>query len=88
METYSYLGNMMGFGETFNSRIGKWVEQNLQKVKPEDELEIDVGQGKVRNLTRKEEYDFPRFPVFIEGVIEAGGLLSYLKQTETGRAIS
>ena len=36
VETYSYIGGMMGFGETFDSRIGKWVEQNLQKVKPEE----------------------------------------------------
>ncbi len=36
VETYSYLGNMMGFNETFDSRIGKWVEQNLQKVRPEE----------------------------------------------------
>jgi predicted dehydrogenase len=33
--TYDYLGGMMGFGETFGSRIGRWVEQNLQQVKPE-----------------------------------------------------
>lgn len=34
--TYDYLGDMMGFGETFGSRIGKWIEQNLQEVDPED----------------------------------------------------
>lgn len=28
-ETYDYLGGMLNFGETFTSRIGKWVEQNL-----------------------------------------------------------
>jgi predicted dehydrogenase len=33
-ETYDYIGGMMSFGETFGSRIGKWVEQNIQKVKP------------------------------------------------------
>lgn len=35
-ETYDYIGGMMSFGETFGSRIGKWVEQNLHKVKPEE----------------------------------------------------
>jgi predicted dehydrogenase len=35
-ETYDYIGGMMGFGETFNSRIGKWIEQNIEKAKPED----------------------------------------------------
>lgn len=36
VETYSYIGGMMGFNETFDSRIGKWVEQNIEKVKPEE----------------------------------------------------
>ncbi len=35
-ETYDYLGGMMGFNETFGSRIGRWVEQNIQQVKPEE----------------------------------------------------
>jgi predicted dehydrogenase len=35
-ETYDYIGGMMGFNETFGSRIGKWVEQNLAKVRPEE----------------------------------------------------
>lgn len=35
-EDYDYIGGMMSFGETFGSRIGRWVEQNLQKVKPEE----------------------------------------------------
>jgi len=35
-ESYDYLGGMMGFSETFGSRIGRWVEQNIQKVKPDE----------------------------------------------------
>jgi len=34
--TYDYLGGMMSFGETFGSRIGRWVEQNIQRVRPEE----------------------------------------------------
>ena len=34
-ETYDYLGGMLNFGETFGSRIGKWVEQNIEQVEPE-----------------------------------------------------
>jgi predicted dehydrogenase len=36
VETYAYIGGMMGFSETFGSRIGRWVEQNLALVKPEE----------------------------------------------------
>jgi predicted dehydrogenase len=35
-ETYDYLGGMMGFGETFGSRISRWVEQNLSGARPEE----------------------------------------------------
>ena len=36
VETYSYIGGMMGFSETFSSRIGRWVEQNRAEVPPEE----------------------------------------------------
>jgi myo-inositol 2-dehydrogenase / D-chiro-inositol 1-dehydrogenase len=38
VETYAYLGGMMSFSETFGSRIGRWVEQNVQQVPP-DQIE-------------------------------------------------
>lgn len=34
--TYDYVGNMMGFNETFKSRIDKWIQQNLENAKPEE----------------------------------------------------
>lgn len=33
-EHYHHLGGMTGFGETFASRIGKWVDQNAAKAAP------------------------------------------------------
>jgi predicted dehydrogenase len=36
VETYAHLGGMKQFGETFGSRINKWIEQNIQKVAPEE----------------------------------------------------
>lgn len=35
-ETYDYLGGMMHFNETFSSRIGVWVDQNIAGVAPEE----------------------------------------------------
>lgn len=40
-ETYDFLGGMMHFNETFDARIGKWIDQNIAGVDPE---EID-GKG-------------------------------------------
>ena len=36
IETYDYLGGMMSFGETFGSRINRWIEQNLAQASPSD----------------------------------------------------
>lgn len=36
LESYDYIGGMMAFGETFESRIGRWIEQNLENAAPED----------------------------------------------------
>ncbi|MDZ4766729.1 MAG: Gfo/Idh/MocA family oxidoreductase [Chloroflexota bacterium] len=35
IETYDYLGGMKNWTETFDSRIGKWIEQNQQGVAPD-----------------------------------------------------
>jgi predicted dehydrogenase len=36
LEQYDYIGGMMGFNETFQSRIGRWIEQNHEGAAPED----------------------------------------------------
>jgi len=56
-ERYDYLGGMMGFGETFASRIGVWVDQNIGRAKPE---EID-GSGQ----------DALKVQTIIEAIIES-----------------
>jgi predicted dehydrogenase len=48
-ETYDYLGGMMGFSETFGSRIGKWVEQNLAGDAPD---EIDASGAAALHVQR------------------------------------
>jgi predicted dehydrogenase len=36
IENYDYLGGMMKFMETFDSRIARWIEQNAQGVAPDE----------------------------------------------------
>lgn len=36
IETYDYLGGMKSFPETFDSRIAKWIEQNLAGAAPNE----------------------------------------------------
>ncbi len=35
-ETYSFLGGMMAFPETFKARITRWIEQNQEEAAPAD----------------------------------------------------
>ena len=36
VETYAYLGDMMSFGETFESRITRWIDQNIEDADPDE----------------------------------------------------
>ena len=36
VETYAYLGDMMGFSETFRSRITRWIDQNVEGADPDE----------------------------------------------------
>ena len=51
-----------------------------KKVKNGDELDIDITKGIIKNLTRKEEYKFTPLPKFIMDIMNAGGLLNYIKK--------
>ena len=36
VETYAYLGEMMSFGETFESRITRWIDQTIEDADPDE----------------------------------------------------
>jgi len=52
-----------------------------RKVRSGDELEIDIKHGNIRNLSKNETYKFHPIPDFAQKIIEAGGLLNYLKKS-------
>ncbi len=45
-----------------------------------DEIEVDLEKGVVINHTKGEEYRFPPFPENVIKIIEAGGLIEYVKK--------
>jgi 3-isopropylmalate/(R)-2-methylmalate dehydratase small subunit len=49
------------------------------RVSEGDELEIYPAEGRIRNLTKDEEYECSRIPSHISALIDGGGLLGYLK---------
>jgi len=51
-----------------------------EKIHRGDELRIDFENGSIGNLTTGEEYDFNPIPAFMQELLDAGGLLKYLKE--------
>lgn len=49
-----------------------------KKIDDGNELEIDLEKGKIKNLTKKEEYDFIPLPEFALEMIEKRGLLNLI----------
>ena len=48
-------------------------------VKDKDELEIDLDNGKINDLTAQRVFDIPPLPEFIQKVISSGGYIEYTK---------
>ncbi|MBI4278175.1 MAG: 3-isopropylmalate dehydratase small subunit [Armatimonadetes bacterium] len=52
-----------------------------RRIREGDELEVEVLAGTIRNLTCGETYEATKFPREVLAIVEAGGLLPYLRQT-------
>ncbi len=55
-------------------------------IQPGDELELDLAEGAIRNLTRREEYPAAKLDPRAIELLEAGGLIPYLKKQQAGVA--
>lgn len=56
-----------------NSQIQDDIDKN-------DEIKIDLENGKIYNKTKNKEYNFSPYPSEIQKLIKAGGLVEYTKQ--------
>lgn len=50
-----------------------------KEIQAGDELEVDVAEGLIKNLTQGKEYQGETFPPFIQEIISKGNLLNYVK---------
>jgi 3-isopropylmalate/(R)-2-methylmalate dehydratase small subunit len=56
------------------------IEPNLiEKISANDEIEIDLDNNSIMNLTTNEKYEIKPFPEIIGKIVKAGGLL-YFKE--------
>lgn len=52
------------------------------EIAEEDIVKVDLEEGNLKNITQDKEYDFTKLPPFMFGILENGGLISYLNNTE------
>jgi 3-isopropylmalate dehydratase small subunit len=52
----------------------------VEDVAPGDVLEIDLAAGEIRNLTHPGVYKAAAFPLFMQQIINAGGLINYVTE--------
>lgn len=45
-----------------------------------DSIEVDLEKGKIKNLTTNKTYEATAFPPFMQELINAGGLMEYVKK--------
>ncbi len=49
-----------------------------ERIDGGDQVEIDFDSGVITNVTKGESYQGQAFPPFMQGIISAGGLVSYI----------
>lgn len=55
-------------------------QQAAEYIESGDEVEIELNNGIIRNITKGESYPFQKYPEFMQKIIAAGGLLNYIKK--------
>ena len=54
-------------------------KEAAEDIKANDELEIDLSTGVIKNLTQNKQYQAESFPQFMQEIIASGGLVNYIK---------
>lgn len=60
--------------------IGLPILECQQADKIKGSIEVDTDSGVIRSLVNSETYSTQAFPEFMQGLIEAGGLMEYVKK--------
>lgn len=51
-----------------------------QKIRNKDVISVDTRSGRIRNLTKKENYRIEKYPPFMRKIITSGGLMNSIKK--------
>ena len=56
------------------------VFSGVDEIKEGDFLEVNLAEGKIRDVTQKKEYVSEKFPPFMRQIISKGGLINWVKK--------
>ena len=58
------------------------IGDDVEKIKVGDELRIDLGAGRIEDVTTGDVLQAPPLPGFIQDIAKAGGLINYVKEKD------
>ncbi|HIC98040.1 MAG TPA: 3-isopropylmalate dehydratase small subunit [Aquificaceae bacterium] len=58
--------------------------QAAREIRHGDEIEVDLEEGLIRNLTTRKEYSATKFPEELRAILRAGGLMEYARDRLRG----
>lgn len=55
-------------------------DEAAKKIEDKDVVEVDFNTGIIKNITKNEKYKGEAFPVFMQEIINNGGLIGYIRK--------
>jgi 3-isopropylmalate/(R)-2-methylmalate dehydratase small subunit len=55
-------------------------ERAAEEINQGDEIEVDLNSGTINDLSTRKTYQSQPFPAFMQNIINAGGLINFLKK--------
>lgn len=55
-------------------------KEAVKRIKPRHKIAVDTKKGKIKNITKKEEYPSEVYPSFIQKIIRADGLMNVVRR--------
>ncbi len=71
------------YRNAFNMGLLILESEAVDKISQDDELEIDLQQGTIKNLTTHQTYTYKKIPDFMLNLLQSGGLMQYAKKQIT-----
>jgi 3-isopropylmalate dehydratase small subunit len=57
----------------------------FDRIDETDQIELQFDDGRIKNLTKEEEYQFNPLPEFMQKLLESGGLINYIEKQKKKR---